>query len=192
MKRMLWLLAAAFLIGGCGKGNSDVRVSELVSYTSDAITSLLLGPPPNEAPPGNAQPDKPVLVKNKYEIALISADADGFQDISRGTLTRDKMKEIGARIVEDVNKHLKPAGFSAQGAAYPPTASTDKTVLVTLVPATAPTGSVADRARGEGRTMVLVRLTVTDPKTNEILAQRLYYSGADAGGSFAKQPTNTF
>jgi hypothetical protein len=191
MKRMLWLLAVAFLVGGCGKGNSDVRVSELVTFTSDAITGLLIGPSSKDALSGNAQPDKPLLEHGKYEYALISADAVGFQDVSRGALTQDKMKDLGSRIVAEVNKRLKPVGYSATGAPFPPATNDDKTLLVTLVPAMAPSGSVADRAKGEGRNMVLVRLTVTDPKTNAILAQRLYYSGADTG-SFSKEPTNTF
>jgi hypothetical protein len=191
MKRILGLFAVALLLSGCTKGNSDVRITELVSFTSDAITGLLLGPSPNDAPTGNAQPDKPLLEKGKYEKAIISADGAGFQDISRGALTQDNMKQIGSRIVEEVNKRLKPAGFSAQGAPFPATTNEEKTLLVTLVPATAPSGSVAQRTRGDGHTMVLIRLTVTDPKTNEILAQRLYYSGSDVG-SPGKQPTNTF
>jgi hypothetical protein len=193
MCRMVWLAAAValFLLAGCGKGGSDVRVSELVTFTSDAITQLLIGPNPNEAPTGNAQPDKPLLEKSKYESAIIAADAAGFHEVSQGTLTQDRMRQIEGKIVGEVNRRLKPAGFLARVGAFPPTTTDERTLLVTLVPATAPTGSVAERARGEGRTMILVRLTVTDPKTNDILAQRLFYSGADAG-SPGKQQTNTF
>jgi hypothetical protein len=131
------------------------------------------------------------MEKGKYETAIISADAAGFHDVSRGALTQDKMKDIGSKIVAEVDKRLKPAGFSAQRGDFPPETTQDKALLVTLVPTTAPTGSVAERARGGGRTMVLVRLTVTDPRTNDILAQRLFYSGSDAGNP-GQQQTNTF
>ena len=85
------------------------------------------------------------------------------------------------RVVQDLEKILKKRGpYSVESIPYPPTQTAHKTLIATLTPHTEEAGSPDERARGKGKTIVFIRLTLSDAKTGEILRQRDYYSGTDA------------
>ena len=56
-----------------------VKLTSLVAFTVTVPEAVIW-----------SLPDKPLLEKGKYESAIISADAVGFHEISRGALSQDK------------------------------------------------------------------------------------------------------
>ena len=175
-------LCAASTLSGCGRTNPPVRVDDVVEMTEETLTDLLLGNGRNLPVTSTAPVDKPLMQKDVYETALIAADEQGFEKMSRGSLKAESIREIEARVVRTVNKNIAPKGFAARLIAFPPppdVATQDKTLLVTLTPATQETGSPKDRAENKADRLILVRLLVTDPRTGATLAERDYYSGAD-------------
>jgi hypothetical protein len=181
MARQIVILATVFMalvLAGC-RGGSSVRLTDLAPMTADTITRVLVGIPPEKRA---TQPTAEVgLFKaGVYETAVISADAGAFAKVSRGTLTARDIEALQKDVVSRVSENLKSYRFNARGAKYPPVVSEPRTLVAILTPATEETGSPADRAAGQGKTMVLIRLTVTDPLTGTILAERQYYSGTDA------------
>lgn len=176
---VLTTIFMALVLVGCGKGGSTVRLSDLAPATSDTITVLLVGLPPEQR--ATRTTVEPALMKaDVYETAVISADAEGFATASRGRLTVRDIETMQKDVVNRVSENLKPHRFKAQGAKYPATVSEPKTLLLTLTPVTQETGSPEERAAGKGKTLVLVHLKITDPLTGAVLAERQYYSGTDA------------
>ncbi len=175
---LLMTLLMGFALAGC-KGSSTVRLADLAPLTSETITLLLVGIPPEQRA---TQPTAEIglLKPEVYETAVISADAEAFAKVSRGTLTVDDLEALQKNVVNRVSDNLKSYRFKARGAKYPPVISEPRTLIIKLTPATEETGSPADRAAGKGKTMVLVHLIVTDPQTGAILAERQYYSGTNA------------
>ena len=182
------LLVFFALAAGCGRGGSRAAIADVAAMTEETLTDLLLGVPPERAATRTAPPDPPLLKRGVYETAIIAADAKGFAEVSRGTITADDIRALEKRVVEQVNKRLQGKGFSAEQASYP-VGSVDraKAVVVTLTPTTQEGGSPQDRAENRGRTYILVRLMVADPNTRVILAQRDYYSGQELRGQGRRQ-----
>ena len=90
------------------------------------------------------------------------------------------------RVVRTLDRDLKKRGFAATGAAFdtpngtsPIPSRSRNALLATLTPVTEPAGSPAERASGRARTILLIRLAVSDPATGKTLVQRDYYSGRD-------------
>lgn len=177
------MIAAA--AAGCGRGGgaSRVAIGDVAVITEEALTDLLLGVPPDRAVQMTAPPDKPILKSGVYETVFIAADAKAFSEISRGTISAEDIRAVEQRVVEQVDKNLKRRGFSAERGKFPMgEIDREKALVATLTPTTQEGGSPQDRAENRGTTYVLVRLTVTDPKTRTILAQRDYYSGQELRG----------
>jgi hypothetical protein len=85
------------------------------------------------------------------------------------------------RVVDELRRNVQKRGrFTVEASPFPPTGTPEKTLFATLTPHTEETGSPQDKARGKMRTMVLIRLTISNAKTGEVLRLRDYYSGADA------------
>ena len=181
MNRRLAILAIVFsalAAAGC-RGGSAVRLTDLAPITADTITRVLVGIPMEQRA---TQPtaEAGVLKAEVYETAVITADAEAFAKVSRGTLSVRDIEALQNDVVNRVSDNLKAYRFKARGAKYPPMISEPRTLLATLTPTTEEAGSPADRAAGKGKTLILVRLTVTDPLTGAVLAERQYYSGTDA------------
>jgi hypothetical protein len=182
-RRVVVTLASACLLpalAGCRGGAPAVRAGDLVPLTADAVTLVLIGPPPERRATVTTG-DPPLMKAGVYETALITADAEAFARESRGAFSAREMAGIRKAVVEKVDEALRREGFRAKEVPFPyPGNPEPKTLLCVLTPATEDAGSPSDRASGRGRKMVLVVLTVTDPTTGTTLAERRYYSGADA------------
>lgn len=181
----LCFIAIFVVAAGCGRGGgSRLASGDVAAITEEALTDLLLGVPPERAATMTAPADRPILKTGVYETVFIAADAKGFSEISRGAISEDDIRAVEQRVVEQVDKNLKRRGFSAERGSFPMgSVDREKALVATLTPTTQEGGSPQDRAENRGTTYVLVRLTVTDPKTREILAQRDYYSGHEMRGS---------
>jgi hypothetical protein len=146
--------------------------------TAETLAVLLLGDPDASATQ-MAPADKPLLEKGIYESVAVSADAARFADVSHGALSKDDVLVLEKGVVEKLNKPLRRRGFSATEVPYPPAVTTEKTLVATLVPIIHESGSEEEKRNEKNKKLILVRLTVSDPRTNDVLAQRDYYSGAD-------------
>ena len=178
---VMCLFVAALLVG-CGKESVPQRVDDAVDSTEEALTSILLGNANEVGVTGLAPPDKPLLVKDVHDTVYVAADENAFVTLSRGSITLAGVKEIEQRVVKDVDHRLHRHGFSARGTTFPaPTTLTTepKALIATLVPITQETGSPRDRARGKGKTLVLIHLTISDAASGTVLSARDYYSGND-------------
>ena len=173
------IAAILLLLTGCGRGAGTVRLADVVPITTDTLTTLLLGDP-DVSPTRLAPADKALLQTGTYENVVIAADGPGFARVSKGVLSVADVNDLLKSVVSKINGRLKKRGFSAQQGTFPPTTTGDRTLIATLTPQTQVTGSEADQKKGHAKTLVLVRLTITDPATNTVLAQRDYYSGNDA------------
>jgi hypothetical protein len=174
-------IAALLFLSGCG-GHSEqiMRVDDAVEATEDALTTLLLGPPPD--PTSLAPLDKPLLVKGTHDTVYIAIDEPGFVGISHGTFKPENLHEIEERVVKTINANIKRKGFSAQATSYPVPSDLSQqphALIATLLPSTEDTGSPQDHARGRNKQLVIIRLIVSDAATGAVLAERDYYSGAD-------------
>lgn len=186
MQRNPWrtaLFAVLFglLLMGCGKGVPASRLSEVVPITVDALAVLLVGVPDSESATRVSPTDKPLLKEGIYEKVIVSADTAGFSHSSKNNISVRDVADVQRKVVEDLQKIVKKRGpYTAEGVPFPPVNQDEKTLIATLTPHTELTGSPEERASGKGKTMVFIRLTLSDAKTGEVLRLRDYYSGADA------------
>jgi hypothetical protein len=169
------------LLAGCGRGIPASRLSDVVPITVDALAVLLVGTPDSENATRLSPTDKPLLQEGVYEKVIVAADTAGFAHASRNGITPKDVAEVQRRVVEDLQKMLRKRGpYTVEGIPYPPAEKADRTLIATLTPHTELAGSPEERAAGKGRTMVFIRLALSDAKTGEVLRLRDYYSGADA------------
>lgn len=173
------LVTSLLLTWGCKGGPPSVRLDDLVPMTADAICLLLVGPPADQSGLSTTT-DPPLMKKGAYETALITADTEGFARESQGTVSVKSLQGVQKSVVEKVNDRLKKEGFRARQVPYPYAGGAEpQSLLCVLTPAIEEAGSPSDRANGKARKMILVVLTISDPATGKILAERRYYSGAD-------------
>ncbi len=184
---LLLLIVVGGLSGGCGRpGASAASFNDAAANTEQTLRELLLG---GGAGSGARREDAPLLVAGRYESVVVAADAEGFARVSQGAVTAEAVRDLQNRVVGALDRDLKRRGFSANGRAFAGAASArrePKTLLATLIPVTEQTGSPADRAAGRGKTLILIRLTITEPKAGATLVQRDYYSGRDVGRGAAR------
>jgi hypothetical protein len=185
-KRRTYLALAAALaaitLAGCGKSTPPVEIDAAVDQTEESLTTVLIGPGRPDYT-SLAPPDKPLLVKGVHEKVYIAADEAGFIQMSRGAFTPGSVKEIEERVVKAVNRNVAKRGFSALATAFPPSpdlAQEPLALIATLSPELQETGSPQDRAQGKSKSLVLIRLIVTEASTGKILVERDYYSGNEA------------
>jgi hypothetical protein len=172
-----WMAVA---LAGCSGGSPPVELGQLPDLTADTLGDLLLGPPPD--PTAVAPPDPPLLKKGEKERVLVAVDTAGFAKASRGAITESVLKQMRSDAVKLLNRRLVHRGFLAiESPVFPPVPPTDDGTLVALlVPATEDEGSPQDFAHGKQRSLIMVRMTVTDPVGGAVLRERDYYSGKDA------------
>ena len=172
------MVVGIMALAGCGRGIPAASFDDAVESTQNTLRDLLLGPPPERTATLPTRPDPPLLRKGGYETVLIATDAEGFARISQGSVSVKDIQEMQRRVVEGLDKELKERGFSARGVSFgADVRGEEKALLATLIPTTQEGGSPRERAEGKGKTFILIRLTLTDPKTGAILRQRDYYSG---------------
>lgn len=180
---LLVVIAVLLAVAGCGRGGSRLAFGDVAATTEEALTDVLLGVPPERALTMTAPPDKPLLKLGVYDSVYIAADAKGFAEISRGAISESDIVALEQRVVEQVDRNLKRRGFRAERGTFPMGGiDRDRVLIATLTPTTQEGGSPQDRAENRGTTYVLVRLTVTDPKTRTVLARRDYFSGHEMRG----------
>ena len=172
------------MLAGCGRGVNTVQASEVTRITEDALVNVLLGTPPEAV--RQAPPDKPLLTENGYNRVLIAADAGGFAAVSKGTWNDADVRTLQSRVVSGVDKRIsRKNNFHATATTFPapasspPTGEPSRVLLATLTPATQTAGSPEDVAQNRAKTLLLVRLTVSDAQTGVVLVVRDYYSGRD-------------
>ena len=175
--RPLLLLTTVFLV---------MALAEAVDNTTQTLRDLLLGIPPERQGTATIRPDPPLLSTGGYQEVVIAADAEGFARASRGAVSANALRDLQVRVVRALDRDLKKRGFAASGAAFdrpdsaPAVPSGSRSALLaTLTPVTEPAGSPAERASGRAKTILLIRLAITDPATGKTLVQRDYYSGRD-------------
>ena len=197
MRRFGGILTAfiALCVIGCNGPAPSVNLDDLASLTSDALLALLLGPTPQERAASATPLDNPLLEKGVYDSVVLTADAKEFAHLSHNALSEKRVAEIMRRITEEMNSRGRKRGFQFRQSSYPATITDDKTLLVTLTPTLNDISAVTDRDAVTDKNkerrpskLLMARLTVTDPKTNAILAERLYYSGAEIGGGTRSEP----
>lgn len=167
---------------GCGNSTPVIHLDDAVAMTEDTLTEALLGP--NHVSETDPTPrDKPLLRRGVYETVLIAADEKAFSKISRGALKDESIRDVEDRVTKTVEKRISRRGFTAKRVDYPVSAAdiaaNDKVLLATLMPVTEDAGSPIDHAEGKARKLILVRLTIADPRSGNILMVRDYYSGSD-------------
>ena len=174
------LFATPILCGGCGQSAPPMRVDDAVEATEDALTTLLIGA--SDDATRLAPGDKPLLVKGVHDTVYITADAEGFHRLSRGTFTLASVQEIENRVAKTVAGNVKKKGFTAAATTYPVALTPDqqtRALTATLLPAIQDSGSPQDLAEGKSKKLVLIRLIVADAATGTVLSERDYYSGSD-------------
>ncbi len=187
------VFSAGALLAGCGRGSASGRpasLAEAVDNTTQTLRDLLLGVPPERQGTAGTRPDPPLLSAGSYQEVVIAADADGFARESRGAISANAVRDLQVRVVRALDRDLKKRGFAATGAAFdtpggvsPVPSRSRNALLATLTPLTEPAGSPAERASGRAKTILLIRLAITDPATDKTLVQRDYYSGRDIPAS---------
>ncbi len=189
------LLTAVFSLGalaGCGRGGSGrpAALAEAVDNTTQTLRDLLLGIPPERQGTSATRPDPPLLTPGGYQEVVLAADAEGFARESRGAVSANAVRDLQVRVVRALDRDLKKRGFAATGAAFdtpggasPIPSRSRNALLATLAPITEPAGSPTERASGRARTILLIRLAITDPASGKALVQRDYYSGRDIPAS---------
>ncbi|MES2461663.1 MAG: hypothetical protein V4671_13850 [Armatimonadota bacterium] len=175
----LLLLGSVLGTAGCSSRPPAVSLTDLTEITVDSLTNLVLGPP--DMPTRTALTDPPLLKKGEKESVIIAADIAAFAAVSRGAIPEKALTSARKDVVRLLDRRLKDQGFSAtESTVFPPAKPADNNTLVaTLVPVLESAGSPEEKAAGRGRQLVLIRLSVTDPLTGEMLRQRDYYSGRD-------------
>jgi hypothetical protein len=186
---VLLLIAAVSLIAGCGKSEMPMHVDAAVEATEEALTAVLLGNASDVGATGLAPPDKPLLVKGLHDLVYVNADEQGFAALSKGAISVAGVQEIEQRVLKTINRNIDRKGFSAVRTTFPAPADLigkEHALIATLMPGTEDAGSPQDRAQGKGKTLVLVRLTISDAATGNVLSERDYYSGNDV-----RRPSDT-
>lgn len=182
--RRLLLFAAPLLLAGCAQGGaSRIAQSDVALLATDALLVALLGPAENRKPVSDTG-EPPLLVKGAKETVVLATDYAAFVREGRGAFTESDIKTLEAEVVKITGKILEKEGFTLQtaplGATVPDTAAA-KTLRAMFTPATETGGSPIDRRTGRNRSLLLIRLTITDPATQEVLRIREFYSGRDVG-----------
>ncbi len=168
---------------GCsGRAIPKVDLADVAALANDALLSTLLGPSAERRATMMAKPEPPLLQKGDRENVVLATDYDGFVRVSKGALTEKDLRAIEAEVVRGSGEVLKKQGFSLESVPFPPKAdpTAEKTLVATFTPFTEEGGSPEDKRLGRGKTYVLIRLTVTDPRTGTALRIRDFYSGRDA------------
>jgi hypothetical protein len=173
---ILALLVMTGMATGCGRGPNAIRLSDVVPLTTDTLSILLLGDP-NVSATQIAPADRPLLQTGVYETVAVATDVPGFVELSKGALTASDVTTLQRRVVEELDKRLKKHRFSATETPFPPNVGVDRALVATLSPQIQEITGGGDKARP--KKLLLVRLSIVDPKTGRILAQRDYYSGTD-------------
>ncbi len=184
-RRFLALLAIApALLAGCaGRPSERVGLDDVASLASEALLGTLLGPSPEKRVTMMAPPEPPLLVKGVAENVLLSTDYADFARASKKALSEKDVKAVEADVLRTSGAVLKKRGFAIGLLSYPPVVdpAAQNTLVATLTPVTEEGGSPDEKRNGRGRTYVLIRLTITDPRTNTVLRVRDFYSGREAG-----------
>jgi hypothetical protein len=173
------LLPGVLGVTGCASGPPAVSLADLTEITVDTLSDLMLGPP--EVATRTAPTDPPMLKKGEKESVVVAADVSAFAALSKGAIPEKALSSARKNVVRLLNQRLDKRGFTAvESTAFPPAKPTDtRTLVATLVPVLESAGSPQEKALGQGRQLVLIRLSITDPDTGETLRQRDYYSGKD-------------
>lgn len=172
-------LSAVLGSGGCSNGPAAVLLTDLTDITAGTLVDLVLGPA--YSPTRTALVDPPLLKKGTKESVIVAADVAAFAALSKGAIPEKALSSARKDVVRIVDRRLKEEGFSAiESTTFPPDKPADsKTLVATLIPVLESAGSPQEKATGRGRQLVLIRLSITDPLTGEMLRQRDYYSGKD-------------
>lgn len=166
-------------LAGCGRPIPSADFEDAVALTKNVFRGLLLGSEERDVT-APTKPDPPLLRAGVYETVLIATDVDGFARVSQGSLPSEAVADVNRRVAEDLNRDLQRRNFGARAVVFGADVRNEqKALLATLTPTTQEGGSPRERAEGKGRTYILIRLTITDPKTGVLLSQRDYYSGRD-------------
>ena len=177
---LLLLFGLMFGLTGCNDHAPPNNIEDLAGMTTEALSSLLFGPTPYQQAASSTPLDKSLLVKGVYETAFLSADGKGFSDISRGLLSEKRVGDIMKRVTDDLNQRGRKRGYLVKQTPYPAEISDDKALLVTLTPTLTDVSPEVGKNRDRNpHKLLMARLTITDPKTKIVLAERLYYSGTD-------------
>lgn len=183
---LVLLTAGTFLAGtaGCGRGADRVGLGEVAKLASETLVGTLLGSAPSEQITAMARPEPPLLSKGGFENVLLATDEAGFVAESKGALGAKDIKAVAADILHSAAGTLKKRGFTVTAVPFPPKLdpAIPNMLLATFTPATEEGGSPDDKRAGKATTFVLMRLTITDPRTNTVLRVREFYSGRDANG----------
>ncbi|MBC7806188.1 MAG: hypothetical protein H7145_08560 [Akkermansiaceae bacterium] len=183
-RRFLALLALfPVTLTGCGgRAIPKVALADVAALATDALLGTLLGPSEQRRVTMMAKPEPPLLEKEGMENVVLSTDYAGFVRVSKGSLSEKDLRLIEAEVVRASGDVLKKQDFSISALPFPPAvdAAAQKTLVATFTPATEEGGSPEDKRAGRGKTYVLIRLTVTDPRTGTALRIRDFYSGRDA------------
>jgi hypothetical protein len=173
--------SAVVMAAGCGRGLPDATFDDARALTYDTLRVLLLGRPEADDATRRTPPDPPLLEKGKYEHVLLRADAEGFARVSRGSVSGEAVRDVEKRVAEDLRKDLSKRGFTVDvaPATNAPAAAAPQTLLVSLTPVTQEGGSPRERAEGRNPVYILIRLTVTDAGSNNVVMVREFYSGRD-------------
>jgi len=185
-RRQLLLTGIALLsvavVTGCGHDGGDkVDLADVADLASETLVGTLIGPRPQEQSTGLGTPEPPLLQKGSYESVQLATDTASFAHESKGALSEQDLKAIETDVVKRTSQIFKKQGFTITSIPFPPKPDlTTNSLLATFTPATEEGGSPEDKKAGKAPTFVLIRLTVSDPKTNTVLRVREFYSGRDA------------
>jgi hypothetical protein len=161
----------------------QVALADVAALATDALLGTFLGPSAERRVTMMAKPEPPLLQKGGMENIVLSTDYEGFVRVSKGALLEKDLQLIEAEVIRSSSDVLKKQEFSIMSQSFPPKvdANTAKTLVATFTPVTEEGGSPEERRLGRGKTFVLIRLTVSDPRTGAALRIRDFYSGRDAG-----------
>jgi hypothetical protein len=126
-------------------------------------------------------PEPPLMQKGGYESVLVSTDTAGFSQESKGALSEQDLKAIETDVIKRTGLIFKRRGFTVSAISFPPHPDpTANALLATFTPTTEEGGSPTEKQTGKAPTFILIRLTVSDPKSGTVLRIREFYSGRDA------------
>ncbi|MBC8142115.1 MAG: hypothetical protein H7Y38_11820 [Armatimonadetes bacterium] len=182
-RQFAFLLSSPLLLAGCARGAAQkIALEDVSALATDALLVALLGPPENRMP-AMGTPEPPILVKGSKETVVLSTDYAAFVKESRGALTEADIKALEAEVAKRTAKILQEEGFTLNTASIgvAPPADPAKSLLAVFTPAVESGGSPADKRAGLSRSLLLIRLTVSDPQTKTVLRVREFYSGRDVG-----------
>lgn len=159
-----------------------VALSDVAALATDAVVGTVLGPDPERRASMMAKPEPALLQKGGMEKVVLATDIAGFVRVSKGALSEKDLQQIEAEVVRSSGEVFKKQGFTIDTTPFPPKVdpATEQTLVATFTPETETGGSPEDKRLGRGKTYVLIRLTVTDPRTGTALRIRDFYSGRDA------------